>query len=154
LSKYAHMAYAEGSTLRFASRELSSESGVQQGDPVGPLLFSLVLLEVVGAITARCPDLDLNVWFLDDGTLAGPCEAVARTVAAIEEVGAGLGLRLSHSGKCEAIWPHERQHSSLPDYFSHRENGEIDLLGSPIGSGEFCQEYLHKLLREEEDPSS
>eukprot|EP00731_Ephydatia_muelleri_P023015 Em0015g598a len=53
--------------------QLSSEAGVQQGDPLGPLFFALVLHKVVSAIDAddECLDLLFQAWFLDDGVLAG-----------------------------------------------------------------------------------
>eukprot|EP00731_Ephydatia_muelleri_P021237 Em0013g964a len=52
---------------------LSSQSGVQKGDPLGPLFFSLVLRKITMAIDADddCLALLFNAWFLDDGLLAG-----------------------------------------------------------------------------------
>ena len=44
-------------------------AGVRQGDPLGPLLFSLVLRRVTQHLQATHPDLDLHVWYLDDGQL-------------------------------------------------------------------------------------
>ena len=40
----------------------SSESGVQQGDPLGPLLFTLVLHRVAVAIASTCPELLFHMW--------------------------------------------------------------------------------------------
>ena len=53
--------------------QLFSELGVQQGDPLGPLLFSLVLQKLAASIDAddECIDLLFHSWYLDDGVLAG-----------------------------------------------------------------------------------
>ena len=52
---------------------LHSADGVQQGDPLGPLLFTLVLHKLVMTLDAELgADLLSNVWFLDDGVLRGP----------------------------------------------------------------------------------
>ena len=49
---------------------LSTESGVQQGDPLGPLFFALVLHQIVSSIDAddECLHLLYQAWYLDDGT--------------------------------------------------------------------------------------
>ncbi len=44
---------------------------MQQGDPLAPLLFSLVIQKLIAAINARCPGLELNLWYMDDGVLGG-----------------------------------------------------------------------------------
>ena len=51
---------------------LRSETGVQQGDPLGPLLFCLVLHKVATAIAADsiCPQLSFHSWYMDDGVIA------------------------------------------------------------------------------------
>ena len=41
LYRYCHASYAAPSSLIFGEFEISSEEGIQQGDPLGPLLFCL-----------------------------------------------------------------------------------------------------------------
>ena len=65
---------------------LHSEQGVQQGDPLGPLLFSLFLNKLVSKITTNtaCADLSYHAWYLDDGVLAGPRPAVTQALSIIQ----------------------------------------------------------------------
>ena len=46
--------------------QLTSQSGVQQGDPLGPFLFALVLHKVAGAIKedTECSQLLYQAWYL------------------------------------------------------------------------------------------
>ena len=48
-----------------------SRCGVQQGDPLGPALFSVVVAEFNRQICEKFPGLN-NVWYLDDGSYLGP----------------------------------------------------------------------------------
>ena len=43
LSRWAEWCYAQPSKLYFGSETISSEKGVQQGDPLGPMLFALAI---------------------------------------------------------------------------------------------------------------
>eukprot|EP00731_Ephydatia_muelleri_P021996 Em0014g587a len=82
--------------------QISSESGVQQGDPLGPLLFALVLQKLVSSLDAdeECAEILLQAWYLDDGALAGTRSAVLRALHVIEELGPALGLHVNLA-KCE-----------------------------------------------------
>lgn len=69
--------------------------GAQQGDPLGPLLFSLAIHDVVKSVNTP-----LNIWYLDDGTIGGPPEVVVDALKAIISGLGELGLHLN-SEKCE-----------------------------------------------------
>ena len=88
-------AYSQPSPLHFGSVRLWSCRGVQQGDPLGPILFTLALDPAIQPL--RSP---LNLWFLDDGTLAGPRDAVAADLRRLIPALLKLGLILNE-GKCE-----------------------------------------------------
>ena len=75
---------------------------LQQGDPLGPLLFALVLHKLVACLEANdeCLDLLLQAWYLADGALAGSCPAVLRALHLIWEMGPDLGLHVNLA-KCK-----------------------------------------------------
>ena len=56
-----------------------SESGVQQGDPLGPLYFCCGLNPLVNEIKALCPVY--NKWYMDDGGIIGECGSFSWNVA-------------------------------------------------------------------------
>ena len=70
---------------------------MQQGDPLGPMLFALVLRKLVTSLEADdgCFNLLLNLWYLDDEVLAGDRLAVSRALNLIEELGPNLGLHIN-----------------------------------------------------------
>ena len=68
---YVRLSYEFETPLIAGEHILFSKTGVQQGDPLGPVLFSLSIDHNVWTI--QCP---LNVWYLDDGTIAGNAEEI------------------------------------------------------------------------------
>ena len=56
--------YSSQPNLLLGIHSLLSCSGVQQGDPLGPLGFALTLQPI---IQSEVPGLALNAWYLDDG---------------------------------------------------------------------------------------
>ena len=76
---------------------LRSATGVQQGDPLGPFLLSLVLHRLILKITEDylSGDLLFNKWYLDDGTLAGTSCSVKIALDLISSLGPSLGLYIN-----------------------------------------------------------
>ena len=75
----AHILYAGD------HNKVASCMGVQQGDPLGPLLFSVVLHGFLKELEAQVPDLVLNLWFLDDGTIIGTKRQLLEVMKVLEE---------------------------------------------------------------------
>ena len=140
LSRWVHWIYGgEAPLLWFGSDVLRSKEGVQQGDPLGPLLFAMVIQSLVDAIRAKCPNLELNKWYLDDGVLAGPEADVLEAFKLIQSLGPAMGMELNIK-KNELI-----KFSDLPDGFPkecERHFVNFDLLGAPIGDAVYCAEYM------------
>ena len=80
-----------------------STTGVQQGDPLGPLLFALVLHPLVLRVRDSCKLL-FHAWYLDDGTIIGDAKEVAKALDVIIAEGPRLGLQLNIK-KTEVFWP-------------------------------------------------
>ena len=97
LSDYVEMCYGAQSNLRFGDHSILSCYGVQQSDPLGPLCFSLALHFLVEKIKEQVPDLLINAWYLDDGTLCSTVRDLSSALAIIEEHGPSRGLHLNRT---------------------------------------------------------
>ena len=86
----AHQAYSSPTPLYIQDSLIESQTGVQQGDPIGPLAFDLAIDSA-----ARSVKSELNVWYLDDGTFAGPAGSVAEDLERLIPALAEIGLELN-----------------------------------------------------------
>ncbi|XP_021979967.1 uncharacterized protein LOC110876095 [Helianthus annuus] len=102
ISLWVEFLYGQPTRLYLGDRHIWSTTGVQQGDPLGPLLFALVLHPLVHQIRDKCKLL-LHAWYLDDGTIIGGSEEVARVLDIIKVTGPTLGLELNIK-KTKLFW--------------------------------------------------
>ena len=133
LYKFCHLSYANHTSLAFGEFLISSEVGVQQGDPLGPLLFCLDLQSILQSL--GCP---LRVGYMDDLTLGGSVQSIADAVQTIIDLGLPVGLRLNPS-KCEIIGYTESLFGSCP---AQIQGGSACLLGAPLGPGPGMDDML------------
>ena len=93
----------------------------------------------------QCTDLTSNCWYLDDGVLAGTRASLIRALEVIQEHSVSSGLSLNYSN-CELyslqnldMFYHTISRSATPCF---------EILGAPIGTPEFCVEYIQKKIAE------
>ena len=99
MTPWADTCYRHDSTLLVDSSRIQSRRGVQQGDPLGPSLFSLAVhpcvVEAIRISEAQYPgDLDYKAFFLDDGTIAGKAQAVRLFLDTLERLLLEIGLEV------------------------------------------------------------
>ena len=84
---WASWCYGQHPLLRHHLGTMSSVVGVQQGDPLSPLFYCLVLHVLVSAIATEegCSSLLFHEWYQDDGVINGPRLAVSRALSIIQE---------------------------------------------------------------------
>ena len=120
---------------------LRSETGDQQGDPLGPLLFCLALHEVVNAIEADsiCSQLSFHSWYMDDGAIAGVKQAVLQALSIIKQLGPPLGLFINTS-KCELF--SKRDLGGFPDAMKKSNALNFEMLGVQLETQSFVTSPL------------
>ena len=146
LSAWMELCYSCHPILRMGNEVIHSCCGVQQGDPLGPLGFSLTLHPIIERIKAEVPSLALNAWYLDDGTLVGPPESLSAALDIIERDGPSLGLHLSRAKSLlYAPSQSDASQSLLPPGIPITSGG-FSLLGCPIGPPSYCEEVLQSRI--------
>ena len=96
-------------------------------------------------IEAEFPNLDLCVWYLDDGTIIGAVDDVHKVLLLIEREGPALGLRLNVK-KNEIWWPSRASPDPFPADVDRVSNEGVKLLGVPIGTKGFTTDFVQKKL--------
>ncbi|GKA61491.1 putative reverse transcriptase domain-containing protein [Tanacetum coccineum] len=124
ISCWVELCYSSPARLYYGEHSLWSCQGVQQGDPLGPLLFSLVLHPLICKIRDS-----FNLC-----TIVGDTLVVGKVLELITEDGPRYGLHLNID-KTKLFWPKEDPRSRLEGIFPHnisRPLHVVKLLGGPV----------------------
>ncbi len=145
MSAWTQWCYGERTMLLYDHEHVIwSESGVQQGDPLGPLYFCCGLNPLVNEIQALNPEY--NKWYMDDGGIIGSVELLKKVWKLLKERGPEFGLILNPE-KCEWSWLDPNRTDLGPlDGVPLVPHSEIQMLGVPLGSDEFVSDYVDKKL--------
>ena len=123
--------------------EFFSESGAQQGDPLGPLYFCCGLQSLIDQIAALQPVY--QKWYMDDGGIVGSPELLLKVWEILKKGGVPLGLELN-SKKCEWSWLNPDCNLVCPIGVPITPTSEIQILGVPLGSQEFTESFVKRDL--------
>ena len=85
-------AYSSPSHLFYRQEIISSETGIQQGDPGGPALFSLGIDHIIKKL--KC---EVNLWYLDDSNMADRPEVVLEDLKLLLRELEKIGLSVNAS---------------------------------------------------------
>ncbi|KAF2902177.1 hypothetical protein ILUMI_04009 [Ignelater luminosus] len=99
LYNFLFQCYSKSSQLFFGEKRILSQVGAQQGDPAGSLLFCLVIQAVIENLNS-----ELNIFYLDDGTLGGDPNTVLHDLDIIIKLCWNLGLQTKPSKSEFLAW--------------------------------------------------
>ena len=144
LYPFIEWAYGAPSALRPVgapqlAQPLSSQAGVKQGDPLGPLLFAMAFQPVLQRAQGASPEAAILA-YLDDVTIAGTPSEVRAAFEAIRSDASDtlkdVGLAVNEQ-KCGIYARDEEAARRLAGQIGvpHRADG-LTVLGTPIGKDE------------------
>jgi hypothetical protein len=134
------------------ARFIASRCGVQQGDPLGPLFFSLALSRVSLAVREALHEaghrLAVEAFYLDDGVLGGSFAALDVAIDVLRTVGPQVGVVLNLR-KCEVVSPLASLSAAkvhFADVCPVLPASDWCLLGAPCGDAASREDFVRARL--------
>ena len=141
LLPYVHSSYSDASNLFYSGGETKSEEGVQQGDPLGPLLFCLTVHPLL------CENnLQLCIGYLDDFTFGDSLSKLGETLTSLKEKASEIGLNLNLD-KCEIISSVSDELPRALIRIKQLKPAVATLLGAPLQESIAMSNMLEKQLQ-------
>ena len=144
LAPFASFCYSQHSKLFFNATHIQSESRVQQGDPLGPLLLSSGFWPIIKELDDKLPNLMQNSWYLDDGIIAGTEEELCESLEILATHGNKCGLELRRD-KCE-LWS-TSCFNAVDSRIKRNSQSGMEILGSAIETPTFVASCLEKRVK-------
>ena len=146
LARYIENSYGQASVLNYGEGSLHNSTGVHQGDPLGPFLFSLTLQPVLKKIQ-DVEGIVQNSWYLDNGEVVGGKQALVEIWDLLTREGEPRGLYLSREKSVVFCPSHDPADQDPIDRgVTRTTEGGFKLLGAPIGEEDFVEEVLRRRL--------
>ena len=141
LQRWAHWSLGHSGTLLTETERLASTSGVQQGDPLGPFLFSTGIHRVITELREKFGRA-IHIWYLDDGVIAGSFEDLDRLLRELRASFSAIGLSLNVD-KCKLFTVGDPSSFDELSVIPRNSTG-LEVLGAPIGDAAFLDSILTK----------
>ena len=87
LLPFGHSSYSSPSVLMWYDTQTLSAEGIQQGDPLGPMLFCLGIHKLVSTLSS-----EFNVFYLHDSTISEKVKDIWADLRLIEDQGLFLNV--------------------------------------------------------------
>lgn len=119
-----------------------------QGCPLGGIAFAVTIHEIVLEIQHEIPELDLNIWFFDDSNIMGKATDLLKAYEIIKTRGPSVGFFM-RPDKSILLSPSSNYNilKIFPAEIQRELNGGTDIMKSPIGTREFCENYILKKIK-------
>ena len=144
LASFAIYCCSQHSHLYYSNKSVTSQSGVQQGDPLGPLLFSLTLWPTIEEIELKIPNLTQHCWYLDDGIIAGTEPELNEALDILTVSGKTCGLE--HRRDICEVWL-KGALNTIDSRIKRNSREGFEILGAAVGSPRFVASSIQKRVQ-------
>ncbi len=150
VSRYVYWCYGKHTLLKYDEYFLTSQLGVQQGDPFGPILFCLALHPIIMKAHTLFPDM-VQGWYCDDGQVIASPQVIAEVFSFLVEELKAICLETNFK-KTELI----ALNKSIVSIDQITNDDGLDILntpyfipgrnfytlGAPIGERKYCDQFI------------